>query len=506
MATAVTAVAFALWTWLALGTDLFATIDATSQRPGVDPMGARGQILAAIAVVTTPVVLYTILAGVTFWAARRRLHNLAWAIGLSIPLGWGGGLLAKWVVGRPRPATAAPLITAEGFGYPSSHMVASTVLAVMIIASMVVTRRPRSTVVAVTGGLVALWWLVFLNRWWLRAHWFTDLIAGGFLGGFLASLCLAIGGVSVIKFGAWQRPPDDRPRHAAVIVNPTKITDLAVFRRQVEGECTQRGWEPPMWLETEPDDAGARVAKVARKRKVDLVLVAGGDGTVRTVCASLAETGIPVAILPIGTGNLLARNLGVPLDLADALDVAFDGRGLSVDIVQLRADNGDPDYSMVMAGMGLDARIMSETNTDLKKVVGPAAYVMAGLATLNSPPFRAAITIDGGAPIERTPAVALVANVGNVQGQIALVPDAQPDDGLVDLMLASPETVGDWGAIATRVLTRAADHPNVERAQARKLVIETEEPVAFQIDGDTIGACTRLDVSVRPKAIRVMVP
>ena len=160
-----------------------------------------------------------------------------------------------------------------------------------------------------------------------------------------------------------------------------------------------------------------------------VVIVCGGDGTVRTACAELAGSGIPVGVLPAGTGNLLARNLGVPLDVADALDVAFDGNAMPVDVVQLRADGGDPDHSMVMAGMGLDAKIMSETNTDLKKVMGPAAYVMAALTTLNSPPFRATVTLDGGSPLRRTPAVALVANVGNVQGQIALAPDALPEPG-----------------------------------------------------------------------------
>lgn len=500
-----TAVAFALWTWLVLGTSTFAAVDAASRRPGVDPMGTRGQILAAIAIVTTPTVVYTVLAAVTFWAARRRLHNLAWAMGASIPLGWGGAQLVKALVRRPRPDTAAPLITAEGWAYPSSHMVAITVLAIMVISAMVVTRRRRTSIVLASTGLVLLWWLVFADRWWLRAHWFTDLIAGGFLGGFVASLCLAVAGVSVIRFGPVHRPPGVA-RRAGVIFNPVKVPDPVVFRRQVEGECALRGWEPPLWLETDAADSGIAVSRAARKRKLDLVLVAGGDGTVRTVCATLADSRIPIAILPVGTGNLLARNLGVPLDVADALDVAFDGNAMPVDVVQLRADGGDPDHSMVMAGMGLDAKIMSETNTDLKKVMGPAAYVMAALTTLNSPPFRATVTLDGGSPLRRTPAVALVANVGNVQGQIALAPDALPDDGLIDVMLASPERVGDWGAIATRVLTRAADHPGVERAQVRKLVIETEEPVPFQIDGDTIGECTRLDVGILPGAVLVMVP
>ena len=112
----------------------------------------------------------------------------------------------------------------------------------------------------------------------------------------------------------------------------------------------------------------------------------------------------------------------------------------------------------------------------------------------------------GGAPVERRPALALIANVGSVQGQIALAPDARPDDGLVDLVLATPERPTDWGAMATRVLARQADHPGIERAQVRTLVIETAEPIAYQIDGDTVGACSRLEVSVLPRAVLVMVP
>lgn len=499
------AAAFALWTWLALSTGVFARPDAAANTPGVDPASPAGQVLAAIAVVTTPVVSYCGLAVLTLWAARRHLHNLAWAIGLSIPLAWGGSQLAKVLVHRPGPPTAAALITAEGWSYPSGHLTAVTVLVIMIVASMVVTRRRRSTVVFVASVLLLLWWVVLTDRWLLRAHWFSDLIAGGFFGGFVAALALALAGVSVVRFGAVRRVREGT-RRAAVVYNPTKVPDFLVLRRQVEGECAERGWEPPLWLETDIDDAGRRVARVARKRRVDLVLVGGGDGTVRTVSSVLAETGIPIGILPVGTGNLLARNLGVPLDLADALDVAFDGRAQPVDIVRLRADGEDEDFSLVMAGMGIDARIMSETNSDLKKVVGPAAYAAAALTNLNSPPFRALVTLDGGAPVERTPALVLAANVGSVQGQIWLAPDALPDDGLVDVLLASPERPTDWGAIAGRVLTRLTDHPGVERAQVRTMVIETDEPVAYQVDGDTIGTCRRLEFSVLPRAVLVMVP
>lgn len=500
------AVAFVVWTFLTLRTTAFARADATSLTPGVDAASPPGQVLAAIAVVTTPVVMYTLLAGLAVWAGRRRLTNLAWAAGLSIPLAWGSTQIVKLWVRRPRPATAAPLITTEGWAYPSAHVTAMTVLAVLLVAAMVLTRRRRPTLLLAVVGLFALWWLVLANRWLLRAHWFSDLIAGGFLGGLVAAGSLALGGVHVLRLTGPVRAASGRTLRAAVVYNPIKVSDPLVFRRQVEGECEERGWGPPWWLETDAEDAGAAVARAARKRKVDLVLIAGGDGTVRTVCAELAHTAIPVGILPSGTGNLFARNLGIPLDLADALDVAFEGTPRPIDLVQVRADAGEPDHSLVMAGMGADALLMAETNADLKKVVGAAAYVMAALAALNRPPFEAAVALDGGPPLRRRPGVALVANVGALQGQIMIAPEALPDDGLLDVVIASPERWVDWGAITTRILVRAQDAPGIERARVRSVVIEADEPIPYQIDGDALGRCRRLEASVLPGAVLVMTP
>lgn len=498
-------VLFALWTWLALG-PTFSALDSTSLRPGVTADSAAGQVLAAIAVLTMPVVVYTTLAGVAWWAARRRLHNLAWAIGISIPLTWSAVTIVKQLTRRARPDTALPLISAEGFAYPSGHMAAVTVLAVMLIATMVVTRRRRPWLVLGSGVLVALWWVVLADRWLLRAHWFSDLIAGGLLGGAVASLSLALGGVHIARLVAPNRHLKGTPKRAAVVYNPIKVPDPVVFRRQVEGACEQRGWELPLWLETDPSDAGTTVARAARKRKVDLVLVAGGDGTVRTACAQLASSGIPVGILPVGTGNLLARNLEVPLDLGDALDVAFDGTPRAIDLVEVRADHGEAEHSLVMAGLGADALIMAETNPDLKRVVGSAAYVMAALGTITRPPFSARVALDEGGPLLRRPAMVLAANVGAIQGQVMLAPDAVPDDGQLDVVVASPERWADWGAITTRILVRAADAPGVERAQVSRLVVETDAPVPYQIDGDALGECSRLEASVLPGAVIVMTP
>ena len=499
------AVLFVGWTWLTLHTDALARLDAASLGPGVDVTSAWGQILAAFALVSSPYVVYPVLAGFALWAFRRRLSRLGWAMIASIAVGSIGAWALKALFGRPRPPDAAALITAEGFSYPSGHMTAPTIAAVMIGAAQVITRRRRLYVGLTMALLAALWWCVLADRIWLRAHWFTDLIGGGFFGVLVAALALAVFGVHVNRLLPTGENADATLR-AGVIYNPTKIQDMVTFRRQIEGECEQRGWEPPLWLESDAEDAGAAASRRARRAEVDLALVAGGDGTVRTACAELAGSGIRVGILPAGTGNLLARNLGVPLDMAEALDVAFDGRPRPIDLIEVRADDREPEYSLVMAGMGADALIMAETNADLKKIVGSAAYVMAALQALNQPPFSVRVTVGDHEPVERRAGLAMVANVGAIQGQIQIAPDAQPDDGRLDLVVASPEKPADWGAITTRILARANDAPGVERAQAKVVTFDVDEPVPYQIDGDPMGECSRLEASSLARVLEVMTP
>lgn len=495
---------FVIWTWLTLGTTALSHLDAWSSGPGVASVTPFGQILAAFAISASAVVAYTVTGGFALWAFRRRLNRLGWAMLSSIVLGITAVQLIKTFFARPRPPFVEPLISSPGFSYPSGHMTSTTVMVVLIGAAQIVTRR-RALYTQLTFALLAVvWWLVFANRFLLRAHYVTDLVGGGLLGVFVTSLSLAAFGVRV----NWLTPDhsDGVPRRLAVVFNPTRVPDPVTFRRHVQGECEQRGWQEPLWLETDAEDAGAAATRRARQADVDLALVAGGDGTIRTVCAELAGSGIPVGVLPAGTGNLLARNLGVPLDMAEALDVAFDGRPRSIDLIEVRADDAPPEFSLVMAGMGADALIMAETNEDLKKVVGPAAYVMGALQAMNRPPFEVQVELGDRELVTRRAGLALVANVGAIQGQIRVVPDAQPDDGYLDVVLASPEKPSDWGAITTRILTHSPDAETVERGRAKNVVFHTTVPVPYQIDGDAMGECTRLEALCLPRVLEVMVP
>ena len=140
------------------------------------------------------------------------------------------------------------------------------------------------------------------------------------------------------------------------------------------------------------------MAEQAAVSGADLVMVCGGDGTVREVCAELAGTGIPVGIIPAGTGNLLARNLDIPLYLRSAIDVALNGQDRAIDLVKVGGDNIEDTHFMVMAGMGFDAAIMEGVNEDIKKKIGWVAYVVSGLKSLMFPAIKVEIQIDDEEP------------------------------------------------------------------------------------------------------------
>lgn len=155
---------------------------------------------------------------------------------------------------------------------------------------------------------------------------------------------------------------------------PHKVDDG--FADRARARLAEAGYAEPLWLETTKDDPGVAMSEKAVRAGVELVLSAGGDGTVRAVVAGLAGTGIPLGIVPLGTGNLLARNLGLPLDTGAALSVACGRHTRQIDTVILQVDGGELQRFAVMAGTGLDAATMDDTDDRLKSAIGPAAYFL----------------------------------------------------------------------------------------------------------------------------------
>lgn len=513
--TTLSGLAFVVWTILVFN-GAIDTLDARvafAVPPALE--SGFGQVASAIAVVTHQVVLYAVLLILAVWAFRRRMRRIAAALALSVPLGGGVGWFITYLLDRDRPAGGPEVMTQLGASYPSGHLTAITIAAILISATVVVTRQStRVTIWWRLGGLAVVA-LVAVDRLVLRAHWFSDLIGSALFGSFVALACLWVAGVKVV-------PPEltllrhqgemlgdgtqMKPR-CAVIFNPAKVTDEATFRRHVNFELRSRGWAKPIWLETTIDDAGAGMTAVARNKKVDLVIGAGGDGTIRAICGGLAGSDIPFGLIPAGTGNLLAKNLGIPLDEQAALELAFEGEDHRIDLVTVSADGGEPEYFCVMAGIGVDAAIISSTNPDLKKAVGSAAYFVAAAKNANHAPLPVHIQVDDQEAFEREAAVVLVGNVGHLQGGIPLIPDAEPDDGLLDLLVASPSTAGDWVNVFTRVMTkqRRTDE-RLDRFKATRVVLRAGHPDAYQLDGDTLGEAQELEFQIDPGALRIRLP
>jgi diacylglycerol kinase (ATP) len=505
------------WTWLTFRWAPLQALDQRALPTPLDPASPLAQVAAAFALVTWPGLEYLTLLCLAWWAQRRKFRQLAVALVLMVVLGWGGSAVMKVLVARPRPPQALDLLTSHGYGYPSGHLIAATALGVGVGVTFAVSRRSVRAQVVWQLGAALVVVAVALDRWLLGAHHVTDLVAGLLQGGLAATLALIIAGVRVpvphdlVTEIVRSRAPDEEqqgpPQRAAVIYNPSKVVDWVTFRRHVEYELESRGWVRPLWLETTVDDPGRAMTRQAVEEGVDLVLGAGGDGTIRVICAGLAGTGIPFGLIPSGTGNLLARNIGIPLDRAAALDVAFDGVDKGVDLVEIRVDGGEPDHFAVMGGIGIDAVIMEGTNADLKKAVGSAAYFVSAAQHANHPALHATIAVDDRPPIRRRAHVVVVGNVGYLQANIPLIPDAKYDDGLLDVMVASPRSARDWVRLTTRVLTRQRrSDEQLDRITGRRVTITVEERDQYQLDGDTVGECGSMVAEVRPGALTLRVP
>jgi diacylglycerol kinase family enzyme len=289
-------------------------------------------------------------------------------------------------------------------------------------------------------------------------------------------------------------------KRAAVVVHPGKV-DPRGFRTEVLGAMTARGWAEPLWFETTPDDTGERQARTAVEAGADLLLVSGGDGTVTACAGGVAGSEIPLGVLPTGTGNLFARNLGLPLHLEQALDVALDGAQRRVDV---GVANGRP--FIVMAGLGFDAEMLAGTSEELKRLAGWGAYALSAVQHLWDLPTRVVLRADGGPPIRRWAAGVVVGNVGSLQGHLRLLPDAVPDDGVLDAVVLTAWGVIGWLGLFADVLLLRRKTALLTRLPFRELCVTSRRARPWEIDGDVMGSALQLTVSVRPGSLLVRVP
>ncbi len=494
--------------------------------------------------------VFVLVAG--FTAIRREYRLSAWAVVSGLIILFGNPLL-KRAFDRPRPGWSGDTWWQSGqLSFPSGHAASAGLFAtVAILLTIAATMRGLRRRV-----LIALWVslavLVAASRLVLGVHYLSDVLAGLAFG--MAS-CVAVWALLVPQSA---RIPHDLAvltgtgrKRVAVIMNPTKVGDMYAFKGKVLEVVEREGWNYPLWFETTVDDPGQGQAQAALEAGVDLIVTAGGDGTVRAVCEEAARTGVAVGVIPLGTGNLLARNMGLPLNTREALDVAFGGQDRAIDIATFSTDavldddehdeprpepvltpaptaaeasaaeeltDGSPTSEsapsehtetsfLVMAGLGMDAEIMLGVDDNLKKKVGWFAYFVSGIKALRFPTMRVHISVDDG-PFHRFRArTVVVGNVGFLQAGIPLLPQAQLDDGLLDVVVLAPKRFIGWVAILVRVMgrTRHTDRA-LNRMTGHKIMVRCEAPAPMQLDGDPVGMGTEFTAEVHHGVLLVRAP
>ncbi|MGC4042821.1 MAG: diacylglycerol kinase family lipid kinase [Armatimonas sp.] len=241
----------------------------------------------------------------------------------------------------------------------------------------------------------------------------------------------------------------------------------------------------------------------------DVVLVAGGDGTVRAVAKALQNSGVPIALIPFGTVNVLARELGIPIDdPATAVDVALDGVATPIDIGLC---NGEP-FLLVCSG-GVDSATVAQVNTDIKSAVGATAYAMAAVGALATfTPPRVRIRIDGQELPETDVFLFAVGNTSLYGGDLRLLPGASIYDGLLDVAVFLAPTLPTpvrnaafLPQLASVALGRHPENDTIHLYRGKEVIIESDKPIPLQMDGDLAGE-TPAKLTIAPGVLRVMTP
>jgi diacylglycerol kinase (ATP) len=347
--------------------------------------------------------------------------------------------------------------------------------------------------------------------------------------------------------------PVGRPggEQLAVVVNPSKdgATEVVETVRRL---CAEAALPEPLILETTVEDPGGGQARAALAAGADVVLAAGGDGTVRAVAEAMVGTGRPMGLVPAGTGNLLARNLDIPLTSAEeALAVVLAGNQRAIDVGWARvleyadegerdtdgrdddgppdgdetdgggmtgggaARDGQPHIFLVIAGLGFDAAMVADADDTLKARVGWMAYFLAGVRHLHGRRMRASIRLDDEPPVGARLRSVMVGNCGRLPGGITLLPDAIVDDGELDV--AAIDTRGGlagWAQLFGEVVMQGfgvrtelpAKIGRIDHARATRVWIRVEGGEQAQVDGDSLGRAVELETWVEPGALLVRAP
>lgn len=264
----------------------------------------------------------------------------------------------------------------------------------------------------------------------------------------------------------------------------------------------RHGVHDPLWVEVPKSRKAPKQVKRLLHRGADHFVVWGGDGMAQRCIDALAGTDATVAIVPAGTANLLASNLGIPKDIDRAVDVGLHGHPRRIDVASLNGER-----FAVMAGAGFDADMIAGADGRLKERLGRAAYLWTGAKSFRAPPFTAKIRVDGSSWYNGTASCILAGNVGALFAGVQVFADAEPDDGLLDLAVITAESVAQWWGTVGRTIAGGLERsPHCRVTRGRKFKVKLDRKVLYELDGGARTKVKAYRLAVEPRAITVRVP
>jgi diacylglycerol kinase (ATP) len=286
----------------------------------------------------------------------------------------------------------------------------------------------------------------------------------------------------------------------AVIAHSKKVLGQGLgFLREV---LDKQGVTDPIWFEVPKSRKAPGRVREAIKLGADLIFVWGGDGSVQRCIDAAVGSPVTLAILPAGTANLLANNLGIPIDLEQAVQVGLHGSNRTLDVGKM---NGE--HFAVMAGLGLDALMIRDADAGLKDRFGRAAYIWTGARHVHAKPVRTKVRIDGHTWFDDQATCVLLANVGSIGGGVTAFDHATPDDGKLDVAVMTADSAWQWMRTLTRAtIGHAEKSPLVQMTQATKIKITTRKPLPYELDGGARPKTDTLKIKVVPQAVTIRVP
>jgi diacylglycerol kinase (ATP) len=271
---------------------------------------------------------------------------------------------------------------------------------------------------------------------------------------------------------------------------------------ELRGALADRGHPQPIWYEVPKSRKAPKAVRRAVKEGATLVFVWGGDGMVQRCIDALAGSEAAVAILPAGTGNLLATSLGIPRDVAKGVEIGLHGTRRHLDVGVMNGER-----FAAMAGTGFDAIMIGDTDGNAKERLGRLAYLRSSVKALRARRVWMRVRLDGKVWFKGKASCLLIGNIGTVTGGLPVFADASPCDGLLEVGVVTAHTAWQWLRVFSRVAEGRPDlSPLVDTKQAKKIVVELHHKRAYELDGGPRAPVKRLKVHVEAGAVTVCVP